>query len=449
MAAGDDERPERPDYNVYRGRSGRGRKGKGRASEEKSEPRSDPGGDRDPDYSVYRSRRGPLAKLGGANLTALRERLRRGRRPEGGRPTERRPDDGLDWRRILRFALIGAGGWFLLSVVLFGISAQIQKGKLNSEAAELLGGNPFLAISPQTILVIGTDARPEATGAAEAETRQKCIKQGSSGQAPSSDCRGFRADTLMLVRAGGGSFAKLSIPRDTLAEIPGQGPAKINSAYATGGAALQIETVEQFLGIDIDHVVLLDFEGFADFIDAIGGVKVDNRTPLKSKVDGGSTQGGITLKLDVGEHTLDGQQALAFARTRKNERCDGEGKDRKTCDQPEDDLDRAQRQQQVLNGIKKQLTSPWRAPINFIRGPLIAWNAPKAMVTDMGAGTLPQLGFAMAIGGDSGTKILGKRNSTGTAAGNIVIPLERCEKAVQRFLGKAGPREPTCSPVAF
>jgi LCP family protein required for cell wall assembly len=448
MAAGDDERPERPDYNVYRGRSGRGRKGKGRASEEKSEPRSDPGGDRDPDYSVYRSRRGPLAKLGGANLTALRERLRRGR-PEGGRPTERRPGDGLDWRRILRFALIGAAGWFLLSVVLFGISAQIQKGKLNSEAAELLGGNPFLAISPQTILVIGTDARPEATGAAEAETRQKCIKQGSSGQAPSSDCRGFRADTLMLVRAGGGSFAKLSIPRDTLAEIPGQGPAKINSAYATGGAALQIETVEQFLGIDIDHVVLLDFEGFADFIDAIGGVKVDNRTPLKSKVDGGSTQGGITLKLDVGEHTLDGQQALAFARTRKNERCDGEGKDRKTCDQPEDDLDRAQRQQQVLNGIKKQLTSPWRAPINFIRGPLIAWNAPKAMVTDMGAGTLPQLGFAMAIGGDSGTKILGKRNSTGTAAGNIVIPLERCEKAVQRFLGKAGPREPTCSPVAF
>ena len=71
----------------------------------------------------------------------------------------------------------------------------------------------------------------------------------------------------MLVRAGGGAFEKLSIPRDTFAAIPGAASQKINAAYAFGGAALQIETVEDFLGIDIDHVVILDFEGFADFID--------------------------------------------------------------------------------------------------------------------------------------------------------------------------------------
>jgi LCP family protein required for cell wall assembly len=320
--------------------------------------------------------------------------------------------------------------------VLFAVSAQIQKGKLADPAADELGGNPLMAASAQTILVIGTDARPEATGAVEAETRPKCIEQGATGAAPSPDCSGFRADTLMLVRAGGGSFKKLSIPRDVLAEIPDQGSGKINSAYANGGAALQIQTVEQFLGINVDHVVLLDFQGFGEFIDAIGGVTVNVTERVKSKIDGGSGQGGITLKLDRGEHTLDGDLALAYARTRSNQR-----------NPAENDLDRARRQQQVLQGIKKRLTSPWRAPINFIRGPLIAWNAPKAMVSDMGAGTLPQLAFAMAIAGDAPTRVLGKKAGTGTIEGNISIPLEECRVAVRRFLGEPGPREPACSPT--
>ena len=291
-----------------------------------------------------------------------------------------------------------------------------------------------MLLSGQTILVIGTDARPEATGNPEAETDPKCIEQGATGSPPSSDCAGFRADTLMLVRAGGGAFEKLSIPRDTLAEIPGQGPQKINSAYAFGGAALQIKTVENFLGIDIDHLVLLDFEGFADFIDSIGGVDVDVQSRVKSIVDGGSGQGGITLKLERGEHHLDGHQALAYARTREN-----------LWNPAENDLDRARRQQEVVSAIKSRLTSPWRLPINFIRGPLIAWNAPKAMVTDMGALTLPQLAMSMVIGGDSGTEILGKKASI-TDAGNIVIPQQDCAKAVEKFLGHEPDEPPPCSP---
>ncbi len=83
----------------------------------------------------------------------------------------------------------------------------------------------------------------------------------------------------MVVHAGGGSFNKISIPRDTLASIPGEGDQRINAAYAFGGAALQIKTVEDFLGIDINHVVILDFEGFADFIDSIGGVTVNLPDP--------------------------------------------------------------------------------------------------------------------------------------------------------------------------
>jgi len=238
----------------------------------------------------------------------------------------------------------------------------------------------------------------------------------------------------MLVRAGGGASEKLSIPRDTYASIPGQSAQKINAGYAFGGAPLQIETVEEFLGIDVDHTVILDFEGFADFIDAIGGVEVNLRERVKSKISGGASNGGITLKLDRGENTLDGQQALALARTRSNAR-----------NPTEDDTDRAARQQLILRGIKDRLTSPWRAPINFIRGPWIAWNAPKAMVSDMGASALPQLAAATAIGGDSGTRVL--KPSGAGPGGSLFVPLENCEKAVRKFLGEAGPREPACSPA--
>ena len=441
MAPGDPDRPDRPEYNVYRAGSG----GRGFWRRDK-QPASDAGDEATPGkqeapakkagppdegsgYKVYKARRG-FKRPGAPDLSSLRGRLSRG----GGSRDSSTGEKPL-WRRTLRWALLASFLWVLLSVVLFVVSAQIQKGKLDDQAGDLLGGSPLLIASGQTVLVVGTDARPEATGAVEAETRTKCIEQGASGSPPSADCSGFRADTLMLVRAGGGSFEKLSIPRDTLANIPGVGAGKINSAYATGGAKLQIQTVEEFLGIEVDHLILLDFEGFADFIDAIGGVSVDAQTRVKSLVDGGSGEGGITLKLDAGENDLDGDQALAYARTRSN-----------IWNPDENDLDRARRQQEVLAGIKSQLTSPWRIPINFIRGPLIAWNAPKAMVTDMGATILPQLGLALAIAGDSGAEILGKK-ATISPGGNIVIPVEECEKAVREFLGEAGPREPACSPA--
>ena len=445
MAASDDEGSDRPDYKVYRGGSARGKRGKdrspktpGKRGPEPRRPREGArkGGD-EPGYSVYRSRRSPLAKLRGADVGALRERL--GERRKAGRRDEversrRAPDEKPTWRRVLRWALIAAAAWFLLSVVLFAVSAQIQKGKLNDAAAEMLGGNPLLVAFPQTILVIGTDARPAGTDEAGAETQPRCLEGAAEGDPSRPGCQPFRADTLMLVRAGGGSFEKLSIPRDVFAAIPGQSSQKINAGYAFGGAALQIETTEQFLGIEIDHAVILDFDGFAEFIDAIGGVEVDLPDRVKAKISGGSSNGGITLKLDRGENTLDGQQALALARVRNNLR-----------NPSEDDTDRARRQQLIVQGIKNRLTSPWRAPINFIRGPLIAWNAPKAMVSDMGGFTLPQLALASAIGGDSGTKIL-KPSGPGPS-GSLFVPAENCRKAVRRFLGKAGPEEPACSPA--
>src|SRR4029078_10369314 len=146
---------------------------------------------------------------------------------------------------------------------------------------------------------------------------------------------------------------------------------------------------------------------------------------IKSEINGGSKNGGVTLKLDRGENHLNGDQALALARTRENLAHTDEAAGY-------NDTDRARTQQLILAGIKHQLTSPWRAPINFIKGPWIAWNAPKAMVSDMGGLMLPQLAISAAIGGDSGTKIL--IPSGATPAGNLIIPEKQCRNAVRHLL---------------
>ena len=132
----------------------------------------------------------------------------------------------------------------------------------------------------------------------------------------------------MLIRAGGGAFRKLSIPRDSYAEIPGQSPQKINAAYAFGGAKAQIEAVEDFLGIEVDHVAIVDFTGFEDLIDAVGGVKVDVPHKLCADIAGGAGggQGGFTLRLGKGENTLDGEKALIYSRIREPSECPGPGK---------------------------------------------------------------------------------------------------------------------------
>ncbi len=439
MATDEPERPDRPTYNVYRAGSKRGR-GRGDGAQKSDQAEQSVGSDdagrpqppsEGPGYSVYKSRRG--FKRTGTDGPTLRDRLsRRGAGGSGGsKPLP--PGEKPRWRRVVRWVAIAAGAWLLLSFVVFSISAQIQKSKLNDAAAAELGGSPFLLVEGENVLVIGTDARPEGSDEGGAETDPKCLEAASQGDPPPSRCLPSRADTLMVVHAGGGSFNKISIPRDTLASIPGEGDQRINAAYAFGGAELQIKTVEDFLGIDINHVVILDFEGFADFIDAIGGVTVNLPDPVKSLISGGSSNGGITLKLERGENHLDGQQALALARTRENLK-----------DPSEDDTDRARRQQLILQGIKSQLTSPWRAPINFIKGPWIAWNAPKAMVTDMGGLVLPQVALSAAIAGDSGTKIL---NPSGASAdGALIVAEKQCIVAVRALLGERGPRAPQCSP---
>jgi LCP family protein required for cell wall assembly len=397
-----------------------------------------------PEYKVYRARRGILSRFRKPELSGLREREWRapklpGRR--GGPSWRRERGDRRPWpRRVLKWVGIAALGWILLSFLAFAVSSQLQAFKLSGEAKSALHGNPFLLPSAQTILVLGTDARPPDTKEPGAAPSQKCFEQQEHGDAPHDGCEEgqFRADTLMLIRAGGGAFRKLSIPRDSYAEIPGHETTKINAAFAFGGAALQIKTVEQFLGIEIDHVAIVDFTGFEELIDAIGGVKVNVPHKICAEIAGGAGggQGGFTLRLGKGENTLDGEKALIYSRIREPSECPGPGKSAYTLGYS--DLNREQAQQAVIAGIKDRLTDPLRLPYNFLKGPIIGWDAPKAFVSDMGFFTMPQLILAAAIGGESKADVLCQGAHSGCTTGpgtSIVVPESERRRAVKRLLG--------------
>ncbi|HWP32978.1 MAG TPA: LCP family protein [Solirubrobacterales bacterium] len=334
---------------------------------------------------------------------------------------------------------LGALGWVLISFLAFAVSAQLQSFKLSGEAKDELHGNPMLLPSAQTILVLGTDARPPDTKEPGAAPSQECFEQQERGEAPHDGCSQgeFRADTLMLIRAGGGAFRKLSIPRDSYAEIPGQSPEKINAAFAFGGAAAQIEAVEDFLGVEIDHVAIVNFTGFEDLIDAVGGVTVNVPHKLCADISGGAGggQGGVTLRLHKGENTLSGEKALAYARVREPVECPGPGKSEFSLGY--NDFKRAQAQQRVINGIKDRLTDPLRLPYNFVKGPIIGWDAPKAFVSDMGFLTMPQLVLSAAIGGSGPTDVLcaGANSGCGVGpGGSVEVPESTRRRAVDRLL---------------
>ena len=397
-----------------------------------------------PEYKVYRSRKGLISRLRPPDLSGLRERTPRapkwGRKDKGPKPKRSGPPRRWSGKRVLKWVGIAALGWIVLSFLAFAVSAQLQSFKLSGEARDALHGNPLLLPSAQTILVLGTDARPPDTKEPGAPHSQKCFEQQSHGDAPHDGCEAgeYRADTLMLIRAGGGAFRKLSIPRDSYAEIPGQSPSKINAAYSFGGAKAQIEAVEDFLNIQIDHVAIVDFTGFEDLIDAVGGVKVDVPHKLCADISGGAGggQGGVTLRLRKGENTLDGEKALAYSRVREPVECPGPGKSAYSLGY--NDFQRAQAQQRVINGIKGRLTDPLRLPYNFIHGPAIGWDAPKAFVSDMGFLTMPQLVLSAAIGGSAPTDVLcaGTHSGCGIRSdGSIEVPDATRRRAVKRLLG--------------
>lgn len=241
-------------------------------------------------------------------------------------------------RRLLRWiglglvllVLAGAGaGWWVYSKLEGNISED------TSAAAELRRYDKerpvHLAGGAQNILLIGSDSR---SGAGNARYGQD---EGTQ-----------RSDTTILLHlpADLKSATAVSIPRDLMAEIPAclqqdgsrtrEQFAQFNWAFAWGGAACTIRTVEALTGIRVDHHMVVDFSGFTKMVDAIGGVEVC----LKRPVDDAEAK----LKLPAGRQTLQGEQALGFVRARHSL---GNGSD----------TERMERQQAFLGSLVKKVQS--------------------------------------------------------------------------------------------
>ena len=301
---------------------------------------------------------------------------------------------GITVGRVVKWIVLAAFGWALLSFLVFLVSAQIEQSKLASATENALDPGPVPFTSPTTVLVLGSDQRSEQTA-----------EPGSSTSGPS------RSDSILLIRTGGGANSRLSIARDTMVDIPGSGRQKINAAYAIGGPALAIQTVKGYLGIEVNHLIQVSFSDFPELVDAMGGI--DYKGPcVVAKVNGGARNGGVTLRIrNNREVRLNGKRALALARVRKN-----------SCRPNENDLHRAARQQRVLSAMRSRALSP----AGFVRGPLIGWQLPKTIKSDMAGPTLSAVIANLAIGGTPETHVLG------TVSGEVPDDLRRRE--VRRFL---------------
>lgn len=166
-----------------------------------------------------------------------------------------------------------------------------------------------------------------------------------------------RSDTIIYaaLRPVDRKIEMVSIPRDSLVEIPGVGEDKVNAALAYGGMDLLVDTVENLVDNPVDHTVMLNFQSFEKIIDAMGGIRINVEEDMYLPEEG--------IDLKAGEQKLNGHDALAFVRWRG----DGTG-----------DIGRMQRQSEFMAALSEKVRhlTPWRAAMTV-------WAVSHEMETDM------------------------------------------------------------------
>ncbi|HEX5594858.1 MAG TPA: LCP family protein [Micromonosporaceae bacterium] len=235
-------------------------------------------------------------------------------------PTRRRRTKRILLISLLVLALLGAGGVAGAAFYLRSIESDIERVDAFSDVPEK--ERPAKAAkNALNILILGSDSRdPENTG-------------------------GSRTDTIILahVPEDRSSAQLISIPRDTWVHVPktkdgkrGGRDAKINAAYAWGGIPLMVQTVEKFTGVRVDHVAVVDFAGFKEIVNALGGIEVD--------VDRNFTSIHPPFRtFEKGKQRMNGEAALDYARQRKQF--------------PDGDFARIRHQQQVIKAILDKAAS--------------------------------------------------------------------------------------------
>ncbi|WP_443076466.1 LCP family protein [Streptomyces sp. TRM 70361] len=185
-----------------------------------------------------------------------------------------------------------------------------------------------------TYLIVGSDSREGLS-----DTEKKELHTGSAD--------GKRTDSMILLHDGPQGVTMVSLPRDSWVTIPeftgsesgkdfpSPGARKLNAAYSMDGAPLLVRTVEYNTGLRIDHYAEIGFGGFAEIVDAVGGVEMDIPRDIKDKNSGAD--------FEKGRQTLDGAEALAFVRNRY---------------EAGSDLERTKNQQKFLSALANQAATP-------------------------------------------------------------------------------------------
>ncbi|MBA8952256.1 LCP family protein [Actinomadura namibiensis] len=257
---------------------------------------------------------------------------------DGGR--RRRPPvrRGRRWPKVLAglvavVLLVGVGGYFYLD-------SRLKREAVLQDYAGRVADTPGT-----NWLIVGSDSR---AGLSRADRRRM-----ATGRA-----EGRRTDSMMLLHYGAGGTTLVSLPRDSYVPIPGRGSNKLNAAFAFGGPRLLVQTVEKATGVRIDHYAEIGFGGFVGVVDAIGGVEMCVKEPMRDPKAG--------LNLQPGCQELDGAKALGYVRTRASARAD---------------LDRVQRQRQFFGALMKRATSP-SVMFNPFRSVPLALNATENFTVD-------------------------------------------------------------------
>ncbi|MEU5464890.1 LCP family protein [Streptomyces althioticus] len=260
-------------------------------------------------------------------------------------------------------------------------------------------------------LIVGSDSR-EGLSAED----KKRLRTGSA--------EGKRTDSVMILHTGDNGPTLISLPRDSNVEIPtfkgsesgktyqGTGrQVKLNAAYAEDGPELLVRTVEFNTGLHIDHYVEIGFGGFANIVDSVGGVEIDIPQDIKD------TKSGADLK--KGKQTLNGEEALAFVRTRYA--------------LPGSDLDRTKNQQKFLSALANQVATPSTVLNPFRLYPTMGAGLDSLIVDkEMGLFDLADMFWSMkGVSGGEGTSM--NMPLAGSSGGNLLWDKDKVKQLVSQL----------------
>ena len=366
-------------------------------------------------YRVYRGGR----TKGRVPLDRPRARPERdGRAPRP--PQVRRPRRRWSWRRrigvVLLLLLVLVVAWAIAGYLAFrgGVDkANTRMAQASPGVDRVLAQQSGLLLShPTTILLLGRDH----------ENNDRRVGLNNS-------------DSIMILRTDPNRhrLVYLSIPRDLRVPIPGYGDDRINSALPRGGTSLAVRTIQNFTGLEINHVMIVDFRAFRSLIDNIGGIDINVPAPiLSNKFDCPYDAAGCArwrgYRFGKGVQHMDGKRALIYSRIRENQ-----------LDPSESDITRGERQQQVMRAVLHKLLGM----STFVKLPFNGDSLLEPLTTDLSAWQFVQLGWVMKRAGQKDAlhcRLGGTATSIGGAS--VIVGTEENISVVQMVKGTSAPQPP-------